>query len=116
MADIKRFDTNQRMSKTVIYNGLHIFCGQTATDRTQCIKGQTQQCLDKIEALLEQHGMDRTNLLQTTIFVRDIKDFDAMNTVWDNWIPEGHAPARACLEARAAKEDILVEILATAGK
>ncbi|MGB1361263.1 MAG: RidA family protein [Alphaproteobacteria bacterium] len=113
---IQRFDTNARMSKTVIYNGLHIFCGQTATDRSQDVKGQTKQCLEKIEALLSQHGMDKDNLLQATIFVRDIKDFDAMNEVWDNWVNEGHAPARACLEARAAKEDILVEILATAGK
>ena len=116
MTEIKRFDTNQRMSKTVVYGGLHIFCGQTATDRNADIKGQTEQCLEKIDGLLAQHGMTRENLLQATVFVRDIKDFDAMNEVWDNWVPEGHAPARACLEACAAKEDILVEILATAGK
>ena len=116
MTEIKRFDTNQRMSKTVVYGGLHIFCGQTATDRSVGIKGQTEQCLDKIDGLLQNHGMGRENLLQVTIFVRDIKDFDAMNEVWDNWVPQGHAPARACLEARAAKEDILVEILATAGQ
>ena len=116
MSDIQRFDTNQRMSKTVIYGGLHIFCGQTATDRSLDIKGQTEDCLGKIDALLQQHKMDRTNLLQVTIFVRDIKDFNAMNEVWDAWVPEGHAPARACLEARASKEEILIEILATAGK
>ncbi|NOR24355.1 MAG: RidA family protein, partial [Desulforhopalus sp.] len=39
-----------------------------------------------------------------------MKDFAEMNTVWDNWIPEGHAPARACVEARMARPDLLVEI------
>ena len=57
MATIQRFDTNQRMSKTVIYGGMHIFCGQTAIDRSVGIKGQTEQCLAKLDALLEQHGM-----------------------------------------------------------
>ncbi|GAL16104.1 translation initiation inhibitor [Vibrio astriarenae] len=33
-----------------------------------------------------------------------------MNAVWDNWIPEGHAPARACVEASMAREELLVEI------
>jgi enamine deaminase RidA (YjgF/YER057c/UK114 family) len=33
-----------------------------------------------------------------------------MNKVWDSWIPEGHAPARACVESRMARADLLVEI------
>ena len=41
MVTIQRFDTNHRMSKTVIYGGMHIFCGQTVIDRSIDIKGQT---------------------------------------------------------------------------
>jgi enamine deaminase RidA (YjgF/YER057c/UK114 family) len=39
-----------------------------------------------------------------------MKDFAAMNAVWDAWVPEGHAPARACVEARMARAELLVEI------
>ena len=41
-------------------------------------------------------------------------DFDAMNEVWDAWVPEGHAPARACGEAKLARPELKVEIIITA--
>jgi enamine deaminase RidA (YjgF/YER057c/UK114 family) len=41
-------------------------------------------------------------------------DFDEMNAVWDAWVPAGHAPARACGEARMASADLKVEIIITA--
>jgi len=47
-------------------------------------------------------------------YLRDIKDFSAMNEVWDAWVPQGCAPARACVEARLAREDLLVEVSITA--
>jgi enamine deaminase RidA (YjgF/YER057c/UK114 family) len=50
------------------------------------------------------------------IYLRDMKDFTAMNRVWDNWVPEGFAPARACVEARMARPDLLVEISVIAAK
>jgi enamine deaminase RidA (YjgF/YER057c/UK114 family) len=37
-----------------------------------------------------------------------------MNAVWDNWVPEGHAPARACGEAKLARPELRVEIIVTA--
>ena len=36
--------------------------------------------------------------------------FAQMNEVWDTWVVEGHAPARACVEARMARQELLVEI------
>ncbi len=66
--------------------------------------------LEKVDDLLLQAGSDRQHMLSATIYVRDMKDFAAMNAVWDTWIPEGHAPARACVEARMARAELLVEI------
>ncbi len=40
--------------------------------------------------------------------------FDAMNAVWDAWVPEGNAPARACGEAKLARPDLQVEIIVVA--
>ncbi len=39
-----------------------------------------------------------------------MKDFAEMNEVWDSWVPEGCAPARACVEAAMAREALLIEV------
>jgi enamine deaminase RidA (YjgF/YER057c/UK114 family) len=39
-----------------------------------------------------------------------MSDFKEMNQVWDNWVPAGHAPARACVQASMARPELLVEI------
>ncbi|MGO7200140.1 Rid family hydrolase, partial [Rhizobium ruizarguesonis] len=46
----------------------------------------------------------------TTIWLADISSFEDMNTVWDAWVPAGHAPARATVEARLAGPEFTVEI------
>ncbi len=47
---------------------------------------------------------------------KDMKDFAAMNEVWDAWVTEGHQPARACVEARIARPELLVELSVIAAK
>jgi enamine deaminase RidA (YjgF/YER057c/UK114 family) len=49
-------------------------------------------------------------VLSATIYIKDMNDFSQMNEVWDNWVPEGFAPARACVEASMARDVLLVEI------
>ena len=107
---IERQETKQRMSRIVKHNGTIYLCGQVCADATQGIKEQTQTMLDKVDALLIQAGSDRKHMLSATVYVCDMKDFAAMNAVWDAWVPEGHAPARACVEARMARPELLVEI------
>jgi len=69
-----------------------------------------------VDALLAEAGSTREHLLQTTIWLADMADFEAMNTVWDAWIPAGHAPARACGEARLADPRLLVEVIVCAAR
>lgn len=107
---IERQETKQRMSRIVKHNGTIYLCGQVCADATQGIEEQTQTMLDKVDALLLQAGSDRKHMLSATVYVRDMKDFAAMNAVWDAWVPEGYAPARACVEARMARPELLVEI------
>jgi len=40
-----------------------------------------------------------------------MSDFAAMNEVWNAWVPDGHAPARACGQVKLAREELLVEII-----
>lgn len=113
---ITRTDRTPRMSRIVEYNGTIYLCGQTAKDSTQGIKEQTVTTLEKIEELLAKAGSDKEHLLSVTIYVRDMKDFAAMNEVWDAWVVDGCQPARACVEARMARPELLVEMSVIAVK
>jgi len=109
---IQRFNTTTRMSSVVIHNGLVFLCGQVGDGVT--VAEQTRDCLARVEQLLTEHGSSRRHMLQATIWLRDMADFDAMNAIWDAWVPAGHAPARACGEARLAHPDLKVEVIVTA--
>ncbi len=113
---INRIDTTPRMSRIVEHNGTIYLCGQTAKDPTKNITEQTITTLEKVEELLEKADSDKKNILSVTIYVRDMKDFSAMNEVWDAWVEEGHQPARACVEARMARPELLVEMSVVAIK
>lgn len=113
MSDITRKHTGPRMSQIVIHKDMVYLAGQVgnaADDVTQ----QTKTCLDQIDALLAEAGTDKTRILQTVIWLADMSDFQAMNAVWDAWVPQGHTPARACGEAKLATPDYLVEFIVTA--
>ncbi|PSU76830.1 hypothetical protein C9J21_00025 [Photobacterium phosphoreum] len=107
---IERQETKARMSRVVKHNGTIYLCGQVCADATKDITEQTQTMLDKVETLLEQAGSDKQHMLSATIYIKDMSLFAEMNAVWDNWVPEGYAPARACVEASMARDILLVEI------
>jgi len=107
---IERLETGQRMSRIVKHSGTIFLCGQVCKDATQGIKEQTSSMLEKVEDLLEQAGSDKEHILSATIYIKNMQYFGEMNEVWDNWVPAGHAPARACVEASMARDVLLVEI------
>ncbi len=116
MSKITRTAPNKILSKAVEYHNFVYLCGMTADDTSKDITGQTKEVLAAIDATLEAHGTDKTRLLQAQIWVKDIRDRDAMNAVWSAWLPEGGAPTRACVEANMADPRLLVEIMVTACK
>nr|WP_320117492.1 RidA family protein [uncultured Marinifilum sp.] len=113
---IKRTDSTPRMSRIVEHGNTIYLCGQTAKDASKDIKEQTITTLEKVEELLEKAGSDKKHILSVTIYVRDMKDFAAMNEVWDAWVVDGYQPARACVEARMARPELLVEMSVVAAK
>ncbi|PKG97327.1 RidA family protein [Paraglaciecola sp. MB-3u-78] len=110
MTSIQRQETKQRMSRIVTHQGTIYLCGQVCADATQGITHQTQTMLGKVEQLLLDAGSDKEHMLSATLYIKDMQDFAAMNMVWDNWVPESHAPARACIQASMARPELLVEI------
>lgn len=106
--EIKRYEGNGRMSRAVVHNNTVYLCGQTHGEGD--VKNQTSEILGKIEDLLNKYGSSKENILSVTIYLRDMKDFQDMNSVWDAWVESGFEPARACVEARLARENLLVEM------
>ncbi len=111
---IDRRHTSERASKIVInpaQQGTIYLSGQVAEDPEAGIQDQTRSTLARIDELLTEAGSDREHVLSATIYLRDIANhFALMNEVWNEWVPTGHAPARACVEAHMARPALLVEI------
>jgi len=107
---INRHHTNQRMSQLVVHGDTIYLAGQVAADANADIKEQTRQVLHKVETLLAEAGSDKSKILSAQIWIANIGHFAQMNEIWDAWVPAGEAPARACIEARLASPDLLVEV------
>lgn len=116
MTKITRTKPSKILSAAVEYHGFVFLQGCTASDLSKDISGQTKEVLAAIDALLEENGTDKTRLLSAHIWLKDIRDRDAMNALWSAWLPEGGAPARACVQANMADSRHLVEIMVTACK
>ena len=112
---IIRLDQGARMSEAVIHGDTIYLAGQIGAPG-ESVTAQTQAALAEIDALLERAGSDKKHLLNATIWLADMSDFDEMNAVWDAWIADGDAPARATGGARLATPDYKVEIIIIAAK
>jgi enamine deaminase RidA (YjgF/YER057c/UK114 family) len=107
---IKRSKVGARMSQSVVHGDTVYLAGQVADDPNTDVAGQTKQILAKIDGLLAEAGSDKSKLLSATVWLSDIRAFDEMNKVWDAWVSAGNTPARACVEAKLARANLLVEI------
>jgi len=107
---IQRLHVGPRLSQVAIHGGIVYTAGIVADDPAADPAGQTQQILAKIDQYLAEAGSDKTRILSVTIWVADMQDFAAMNSVWDKWVPAGNSPPRACVEARLATPAYKVEI------
>jgi enamine deaminase RidA (YjgF/YER057c/UK114 family) len=106
---IRHLKPGKRLSQAVIHGNTVYLAGQVPDDVSADIKGQTRQVLDKIDALLAEAGTSKHNICSATVWLPDIADRDAMNTVWDVWTGDA-GPARACVESKLAAPRIKVEI------
>ncbi len=73
------------------------------------IKGQTKQSLENAQAILKEIGLSLDNVVKTTIFLKDIKDFAGMNEVYASFFNEPF-PSRSAFEVANLPKDALVEI------
>jgi enamine deaminase RidA (YjgF/YER057c/UK114 family) len=111
---IQRHITNHRLSEAVKANGFIFLAGQVPTNPEGDAEAQTANVLAQIDTLLQDMGSDKSKILEATIFLTDLGNYDGLNRAWDAWVPEGQAPARACVKADLADPTWLVEIKLTA--
>ena len=111
---IERHRTGKRMSDIVVFmpagERIAWLAGQVAADPAADVTAQTRSVLAQIDGLLAEIGSDKTQILSATIYLPDIKDYPLMNAVWDAWVPQGHTPARATVEAKLASPAYRIEI------
>ncbi|NVK37298.1 MAG: RidA family protein [Gammaproteobacteria bacterium] len=108
--EIKRINPVPRWSDATIYNGIIHFVEVPESDTKADMTGQMQQVLEQAELSLQSAGSDKSRILSVTIYVTNFADLDAMNRVWEAWLPNDCAPSRACLKVELVDPDYKVEI------
>ena len=87
--------------------------GEIPTDIAQ----QARQSLENIKAILEQAGLGVKDIVKTTVFVKDLKDFATVNAEYEAFFKAHHHrsfPARSCVEVARLPKDVGLEIEAIA--
>lgn len=113
---IQRIQPGKRLSEAVATEHLVYTAGIVADDPVPDAKQQTEQILAQIDRLLAEAGTDKRRILTATIYLSDMRHYDALNAVWDPWVPQDAKPARACVEAKLAFPQYWVEIQVVAAR
>ncbi|WP_374632380.1 RidA family protein [Ferrovibrio sp.] len=113
--EIKYIGSGSRYSKAVIHGKTVYLAGNVAKEPAPTAAEQTKQILGQIENTLKMCGTDKSKLLTATIIFADMRDFDAVNEVWDQWVNDGGSfPTRTPMESKLVTPRHLVAIQITA--
>ncbi|HWJ75718.1 MAG TPA: RidA family protein [Kaistia sp.] len=114
MTTITRIESGARMSQAVVYGDMVYLAGQVGEGDD--VAAQTKYALGEVDRLLALAGSSKARILSATIWLADMADFAAMNSVWDVWVDKANPPARATGEAKLAAPKYKVEIIIVAAK
>lgn len=104
-------------SQAIKANGFLFSSGQIPVnpvtgEMAGCIETATRQVLENIGAILRSEGLGFDSVVKTTVFLKDMADFQVMNSIYGEYFGEA-APARSCVQAAKLPKDALVEIEVT---
>lgn len=112
--DIVRIGTVPRLSRAVIFNRMAHIGGLLPNRCDVSVADQTAEVLEKIDAVLHMAGTDRGRLLSATFWIKELRHIGEANAVWEAWLPNGCAPARATVQATPGSQEYAIEIAAIA--
>ena len=102
-----------KAGNTLYISGQIPFVPETMQVVSEDIKEQTKQCLENLKAILEEAGMSLNDVVKTSVFIKDMNEFAAINEVYASYFTD-NKPARACVEVARLPRDVRVEIEAVA--
>ena len=106
-------------SQALKANGFLFVSGQIPLDPVSAqivyggVESQTYQVLNNLKAILAHEGLTFDNVVKTTVFLKDMEDFGAVNKIYAEYFTT-EAPARACVQVAKLPRDVSVEIEAIA--
>ncbi len=74
------------------------------------IEIQTTQAMNNLRAVVEASGLKMSNVVKTTCFISDMKNFPDFNKIYSEYFSSGDFPARSCVEVARLPKDVLIEI------
>jgi 2-iminobutanoate/2-iminopropanoate deaminase len=105
-------------SQAILSNGLLFVSGQISVDPktndivSGGIEEQANQSFKNVGEILKAAGLDYSNVIKTTVFVKDLKDFAKVNEIYSKYFISN--PARSCVEVSALPKGVLIETEAIA--
>lgn len=101
-------------SQGIEVNGFVYTSGQLPIDPAtgimpEDVESQAEQSLKNVFSILEEAGLDSSNVVKTTVFIKDMDDFARINKVYEGFFEKSY-PARSCVEVARLPQDALVEI------
>lgn len=112
MSEVRRYGSGTRWADMVVHRGVAHWV-EVAEDMTRDARGQIAQVLAQIDTTLEAVRSDRTRMIQVLVYLADLTTAATLDELWDRWVPAGHPPVRATVQAGLGK-GCLVEMVVTA--
>ena len=94
---------------TIYTSGMIPIIPETGELETGDIKAQAKQAIGNLIALVEEAGSDADHVIKTTVFIKDMNDFAAVNEVYSTFFTKD-CPARSCVEVARLPKDVKIEI------
>ncbi|AMV33924.1 Endoribonuclease L-PSP [Pirellula sp. SH-Sr6A] len=113
MPEIKRFGVTRRWSDAVVFQNTAYFV-EVPDDATLSPGEQFAMLFQQVESRCTALGTSIRNLMQVLIYLPYPEDLPEFNRLWDEWIPAGCAPVRACCHPALADKGYRAELIITA--
>ncbi len=102
-------------SQAIMVNGILYISGQIPVNAetgelVEGIENETHQVMKNLDAILQEAGLTFKNVVKSTIFLKDMNDFAAMNKVYASYLEEGSYPARETVQVSCLPKNVDVEI------
>ncbi len=113
-ATIGPYSPAQQVGNLLFVSGQIGLDQQTGTLMNADVETETRQALNNLSAILRTAGFDSSDVVSTTVYLRDIADYPKMNNIYGGYFQDKNYPARSTVQVAALPRDARVEISAIA--